>query len=150
MTEVGVVLEKFWLGMALHLWQTTLILAVLLILGLGLRRAPARYSNTLGWLALFKLLLPLSLLGGLGLIPFGAPGGVAGPLVLTEYVRVVLEPSALAKPVDGGLESEVYPYIALTVAWLFGIGLLLRRQRSAVPETMVRLPAVRPEIRGPS
>ena len=50
MTEVGVVLEKFWLGMALHLWQTTLILAVLLILGLGLRRAPARYSNTLGWL----------------------------------------------------------------------------------------------------
>jgi len=150
MTEAGAFLERFWIGMALHLWQTTVIFAVLLILGLGLRRAPARYTNAIAWIALFKLLLPLSLLGGLGLSLFGIPGAAVGPVALSEYVRVVLEPAALSASAEGRIDSRFYVYATLSVAWIFGVALLLTRwaRRSGAPsDTTHKLAAARPEIR---
>ncbi len=52
----------FWLGVVSHLWQTTLVLAVLAALALAMRRAPARLLNGLWWIGLAKLLLPVQLL----------------------------------------------------------------------------------------
>ena len=54
-------LEGFWVAIALHLWQSTVVLLALATLALGLRRAPARYPQALLWLALVKFAVPLAL-----------------------------------------------------------------------------------------
>ena len=48
-------MRGFWLGMAVHLWQTTLVLAVLVILDRFMRRAPARFRHLLWSAGLFTL-----------------------------------------------------------------------------------------------
>jgi len=130
MSAIAEFLEAFWLGMALHLWQTSLVLALLVVVALGLRRAPALYTEMLGWIALLKLVLPLSLLGALlapALAVFG--GSAAGSADLTEYVRVILEPSALAPSAEQAPGAVLLPYAALTVVWLLGMVLLCGRWR---------------------
>jgi TonB family protein len=151
MRVIGTFLETFWLGMALHLWQTSLVLAFLLVVALGLRRAPARYAEVIGWIALLKLVLPLSVLGALlgpALAMFGGPvsGAAAG---LTEYARVVLEPAVLASPTARAPNVALLLYVALTVVWLLGVAVLCRRWSSSageVHEATLELAAAPPAI----
>jgi beta-lactamase regulating signal transducer with metallopeptidase domain len=132
MDEVGRLLEAFWRGMALHLWQTTLILTPILLLGRSMRRAPARQVHLLWWIALIKLLVPLSMLepmigATLGRIvrSWPAEGGVT-PVRVVEYVRVALHPTALG----GAASMDTFGstgavYLLLTLSWSAGMALLV-------------------------
>jgi TonB family protein len=60
-----ILLRAFWIAMATHIWQSSLVLAVLAGLAWRLRRESAETANTLWRLGLLKLLLPLPLLGPL-------------------------------------------------------------------------------------
>jgi TonB family protein len=64
-------LRAFWIAMAAHIWQSSLVLALLMGLAWRLRRESAEVGNVIWRLALLKLLLPLPLLGPLlhGLSP---------------------------------------------------------------------------------
>jgi TonB family protein len=55
---------RVWTAIGAHLWQTTLVLALFLLLGRALRDAPARFLLALHWTAFAKLFVPLSLAGG--------------------------------------------------------------------------------------
>ena len=63
MIGVGTNLRWFWIAVADHLWQTTLVLLVLLLLARVLRHGPARMLQALWWLGIVKLFLPLPWLG---------------------------------------------------------------------------------------
>ena len=54
-------IDGLWIGVLTHLWQTTIVLAVLAALSLAMRRAPARLLNALWWIGLVKLIVPLQL-----------------------------------------------------------------------------------------
>ena len=63
-TIVGL-MQGFWHGMALHLWQTTLALVVVVVLARLLRNAPAKLHSCLWSAGLLKFFLPLPLLAPL-------------------------------------------------------------------------------------
>jgi hypothetical protein len=65
MNATASILETFWRGMALHLWQTTIFITLVFIAARFLRSTPAFLQNLLWRAALLKLLLPLPLLGPL-------------------------------------------------------------------------------------
>lgn len=54
-----------WIDVVSHLWQTTIVLAVLALLAGAMRRAPARLLNILWWIGLAKLLVPVQLVAPL-------------------------------------------------------------------------------------
>lgn len=54
-----------WLWILAHLWQTTLVLGAVFLLSALLRFAPARFQERLYWIALAKILLPLSIGGAI-------------------------------------------------------------------------------------
>ena len=58
-------LESLWLGIAVHLWQTALFVALVALLAFTLRGSSARVLTALYWTGILKLLLPLPLLGPL-------------------------------------------------------------------------------------
>jgi TonB family protein len=58
-------LATIWLALAGHLWQTTLILALLLLLGRRMRHAPAALLHVLWMAAFVKVFLPMALFGRL-------------------------------------------------------------------------------------
>lgn len=59
-----------------HLWQSTLVIGLLFLVGLWMRNAPGRLLNLLWWAALAKLFLPWAVLGRLmaRLADWFAPG----------------------------------------------------------------------------
>ncbi len=61
MTDVVRVLAQLWFAVLLHLWQTSLVLTPLLLLGYLLRGAAPRQREAYWSLALAKLLLPLAI-----------------------------------------------------------------------------------------
>jgi len=65
MTGIGQALAGVWVGVAVHLWQTSLVVVPLLVLGRVMRNAPHRLTSALAWLALAKLLIPVALVGPL-------------------------------------------------------------------------------------
>jgi len=99
MTSLGAWLAGFWLGVAVHLWQTSLILVVIFVLARAMRFAPARGAQALWSAALLKILLPVSILwpsiAWLAQGP-GASRGAGGPML--EPVRAVLNPARLFAP----------------------------------------------------
>jgi hypothetical protein len=58
-------LSALWTACLVHLWQTTLILAPVFILGRLARPAPGRLLDLMWWVALAKLLVPLAVLDDL-------------------------------------------------------------------------------------
>ncbi len=56
------VIKEMWAAVATHLWQSTVVIAVLLLPYMLLRNGPARLRNMLWSIALIKLFLPLPLL----------------------------------------------------------------------------------------
>ena len=53
-------LYGFWHGMIVHLWQTTIVLALILVIERMLRGAPSRVSHALWSVGLAKIFLPFS------------------------------------------------------------------------------------------
>jgi len=129
------VLESVWAAVGTHLWQSTVVIAVLLLPYMLLRNGPARLRNMLWTIALAKLFLPLPLLVKLWeplaprIVPLlpsflrGAFGsGLAGK------VTYILDPAgfvAAAGPAAGSGSGALY--VALTAAWLLGAGWLTLR-----------------------
>lgn len=121
-------LETLWWEVGTHLWQTTIVLAVLLALDRVLRRAPARVRAGLWSVGLLKMFLPLSLLAplvrpGLEWIEAAASQG-SSDAVATVVVRVGM----LMHPVSwvAAVPSEGSPWsgtgwIALTLIWIAGL-----------------------------
>lgn len=122
-------MRGLWVSMAVHLWQTTLVLGLLLVLERLLRRAPARFHSAL-WLAgLIKILLPLPLLAALlrplaGLFTWEEQTAVGATFV--TVVRVVgLAPVAegVARPSASPLPDLLFG--VLTLLWAVGLIALL-------------------------
>lgn len=118
--------NAWWLAVLSHLWQTAIVLAVIALLTLAMRRAPARLLNALWWIGLAKLLVPLELGApvlkrALGPIAAGAQGtGVRLPAITVwlERAASVLDPAASARAEAlGGAEGVGVVLLAL---WSIG------------------------------
>jgi TonB family protein len=124
-------LADLWVGMAVHLWQTTLVLLPLFLIGWLMRSAPARLLNLLWWTALAKLLLPLAIFGRLGervlaslLAALGAKSSMAGGAWL-EGITVVLDPTRAAATPAGQLVVSSSVLTLLTIVWVAGATAIL-------------------------
>jgi hypothetical protein len=82
-------LHGLWLGMIVHLWQTTLVLALIFVIDRALRGAPSRVSNALWSIGLAKIVLPLSLFGGISSVIYRA---VRGPMDGDATAIRILQP----------------------------------------------------------
>jgi TonB family protein len=92
----------WWPAIVAHLWQTTIILAVITGLAWAMRNAPARILNALWWVGLVKLVVPLSLFA-VALRSIVAPiaakaavFGLAGITVWMGRAAPILNPGASA------------------------------------------------------
>lgn len=135
-------MSALWMGVLAHLWQTTLVLALVAVLALLLRRAPARYQEGLWAAGLLKLLVPLPLLAAFwpALRRLASTAGqqeTIGPAIKT--LSQLANPEMLWIPAtasgDGGLSSMVF--VAATGLWVIGVAVLLavwwRRGRIMMP-----------------
>ncbi len=140
-------LATFWTAMAVHLWQSTLVLAALALLAGGLRRAPAAAVDRLWTLGLVKLFLPLGVFGagmeallrGLGfrgVAPETAASAVLAP------VAAVLDPGPGLRIASGGTAGGVL--VAFTAIWLGGTVWILARLLRDLGHARA-LPTVSPE-----
>ncbi len=119
-------LERLWVGLGTHLWQTSLVLVALFVVARAMRRAPAGFINSLLWIGLAKLFVPLPLLkilvGGAvdSAIGMASSAGVAmkATLPLVERTAAVLDPTGAflgtGRHLGDGLPA------ALTVVWAAG------------------------------
>jgi len=122
--------EGFWPALLLHLFQSSLIVIPLLLLGRVLKGASSRAQRLFWSLALLKLLIPLQLGGRLtaNLIPSSLEGGA---VLRLPGVGRFLASSPL--PIDVGASGAAANtlLIAATLLWALGllwaIGLGLRR-----------------------
>ena len=129
------ILGRLWGALGTHLWQTTLVLAALFIVARTLRRAPAGLLNSLFWIGLVKLLIPLPLLKGIAgsavdaavrtAASAGPAAGAAIPIV--EGTAAVMDPAGAilgeSPHLAGGWPVAltalwVSGFIALTVVWI--------------------------------
>jgi len=121
-------MKAFWLALASHLWQSTIVLVVVAIVVRALRRAPAWAQDALWSAALLKLLLPASFLALLfgPLLSRWNPGAGASS-VADAYALVVRVASpdlgsATPAPTDG---AGLTGWALLTVAWGIVAGVLV-------------------------
>jgi TonB family protein len=150
------VLGEFWLAVAAHLWQTTLVLLPLFLLARAMRNAPARLVNGLWTIGLVKVFLPLAVVLPLArrtvlpllerLMPFAFSAGASSVWLGRAYA--VMDPTVLAvtgRSTDQKLGAALLGL--LTVAWIGGVVYLgvrwirLRQageSREAVPAAQVR------------
>ena len=135
--------ETFWTGMLVHLWQTTLVLAVLWVLSRALKNAPARLQATLWGIGVLKLFLPLSLLAPVtsrladslvGLFGAGSVSSQVEWVSATIWLYPVTQQATVetTAPLAGSL------YLALLLAWFTALGwILVRRLRRSRRERNV-------------
>jgi protein TonB len=125
-----------------HLWQTTLVLAVLALLAVLARRAPARYQEGLWTAGLLKLLVPLPLLAAFwpALRRLASTAGqqeTIGPAIRTLSQLANPEMLWIAPVETGGGGLPPTFVVVATGSWAFGTAVLLafwwRRSRSTVP-----------------
>ncbi len=117
-------LETLWRETVLHLWQTTLVLGVIALLGRSLRFAPAGYQHALWWIALAALVLPLTLVRPFWqLVIPDAP--IASPFV--AYASVAVRPPLVAAGATAVSSSGSIWIILLTGAWALGAVWLFAR-----------------------
>ena len=124
------ILGQAWLAIAVHLWQTSLVLAVVFVLARWLRSAPAGTLNQMWSLAFLKIVLPLSILGPIAQrvsdlfgLRFGAgPGDRAWQMPAT--LQVLIDPSAtVATGGQASIDWARWVPVILTAVWLvlFGV-----------------------------
>jgi TonB family protein len=131
---LAAVLSRFWVGMAVHLWQSALFIGLLGLVALALRRTSARTLSVLYWVGVLKLLLPLPLLGPLSdrLLASitGAPDAAASGAAWT--VSVLMYPAVLESGPAGWAGPPSGTWIVLSSIWILGaVVILARRVRSA-------------------
>jgi TonB family protein len=136
--------ELFWTAMLVHLWQTTLVLALLWVLSRALKDAPARLQATLWWIGVLKLFLPLSLLAPVAsrlvdsLVGWFGGGSVSSQV---EWISapIWLYPVTLPESADRTAPLAGWLYAALLLAWFAGLGWILvcrlRRSRRETART---------------
>ena len=96
-----------------HLWQSTLVAVVVIILTLLFRNNSARVRHALWLTASLKFLLPFSLLAALGRMAFVQPVPAQSFAVLTRMRPVAMPFSAVA--------PEHLPWFTLvTIVWALG------------------------------
>ncbi len=130
MTAFGALLAELWTGLLTHLWQTTLVLLPLFLLGRFVRRAPGRLQEWLWYGALLKILVPAALLAGLAertvavVMPRLTPD--RGLALLETVDRVWSTPERLV-----GAPTEqswlLVPALVLSGIWLLACSLRLDR-----------------------
>lgn len=125
MSDLGLRLEPFWIGAAVHLWQSAIFCGVLALVGLALRHSSARLLCTLYWIGVLKLLLPLPLLGPLfrriDLLGGGALG--SGPAEAGwSGVTVLMYPVLFDGASHSLAEPPAWVYVVLTAVVLSGAG----------------------------
>jgi len=141
-------MSALWTGVITHLWQTTLVLALIGLLATLLRRAPARYLEGLWTVALLKLLVPLPLLLALwpALKHIGASASqqqTIGPAVqrLSQIAYPELIWMSSPGSAAGAVSPSMVPFIA-SLAWALGTIALLASwwRRSRTPEPAGQAP----------
>ncbi len=152
----GLAVDDFWREVVVHLWQTTLVLLALLLIARTMRNAPARLLNSLWWIGLAKIFMPLALFGQLGRLLVSALAvtawtGQAIPRIfaaLAGGAYYVMEPGILvmgAAPGGGAPPGPVY--ILVTIVWASGAAVMAARWiRKGLAD---RLPDARPLRRCP-
>ena len=156
----GSILEQIWYGVAVHLWQTTLILLALLIIARTIRSAPARFLNALWWIGFAKIFMPLALLGRAGSLLVSSVAGSAlatgsyASLVSTLAARTssITEPDLLVVGAGSGRGALGQAlFIIITVLWVTGaawLALRLRRKDLSGPSPKAGpLESCTPEMR---
>lgn len=147
-------LDAYWLAVASHLGQSTIVVLAVLALSRGMRRAPARVLNAMWWVALLRFVVPFSLLApavrrvlaGL-LVRAGEAGPVlAGTGAVLERAIPMLDP--VRAVVEPGTASLGAAGLALAAVWVAGglwLGLSWARSASSgAPARMIspdQLPA---------
>jgi TonB family protein len=138
MMAQGNILEQIWYGVAVHLWQTTLILLALLIIARTIRNAPARFLNALWWIGFAKIFMPLALLGRAGSLLVSSVAGSAlatgsyASLVSTVAARtsLITEPDLLVVGAGSGWGAPGQAlFMIITVLWVTGAAWLALRLR---------------------
>ena len=145
------ILKSLWAAVGAHLWQSTVVIALLLLPYALLRNGPARLRNMLWTIALAKLFLPLHLLVKIweplatSIVPL-LPSFLRGTFGsgLAGRVAYVLDPvgsGATAGPAAWSGSAALY--ITLTAAWLLGAAWLTFRwaHRLNAPELKGGTPA---------
>ncbi len=123
-------LGTFWQGLFLHLWQSTLVILPLFLIGRLLRNAPARLIHLLWSLAMLKLFLPLAIFVPLTrslmpVLPGAAADGIArGAAVAQPLLTPVL---LVAEPSGGGMELAAPLILVGSLLWLLGVLAIWRR-----------------------
>ncbi len=126
MNEVLEYATGYWMAVASHLWQTTMLILFLSGLALILKRAPARVLNALWWVALAKLVVPVSIVApavsrALGPVLDRLEQGSAPMEAVTVWLHragPVLDPIASVARPTPGLPGALG--LALLVAWAVG------------------------------
>jgi TonB family protein len=114
-----------WVGVASHLWQTTIVLGLLGLLAAAMRWAPARFLNALWWIGLAKLLVPVQLAAPLIRRAIGPTASeAAAAAIRLPPITVWLERAApVLDPAAGRAGTFAGAGIASVVlALLWGIG----------------------------
>lgn len=126
MTAATEFLSRYWMAVASHLWQTTIVILVLAGLARAMRRAPARVLNALWCVALIKLVVPVALVAPAvrrALEPLAGRAGAAitrleAVTVWLEKAGPILDPAASAA--RSGWGSLGAAGAILLAAWSLG------------------------------
>jgi TonB family protein len=125
-------LAPLWLGVVAHLWQTALFLGALAIVARALRGASARILGALYWVGIFKLLVPLPLLGPVAgrLLESIAGASAAAPAAEAGWatVTVLMYPELLDPGSPGWAGPPAPAFLALTAVWLVVASLFFVRE----------------------
>lgn len=116
-------LFRLWSGVAVHVWQTTILLAFLWAVSGALRTAPAKLVHGLWTVALLKLIVPAALIGtllGLNAAPPTWSAAVLAP------VHAVLSPEVDVHP-GAGTSAPSLALLLWTLAWAGVAGIRVSR-----------------------
>jgi beta-lactamase regulating signal transducer with metallopeptidase domain len=124
--QISEILSMAWQPLWAHLWQTSLVLIVVLLVAAIMRRAPASFLNALLWIGLAKLFVPLPLIknllgGGMtrafhGLASGGPVARVSAPLIGTTTTLFDASRSVLAN----GPRPDSAASLLAAAAWVAG------------------------------
>jgi beta-lactamase regulating signal transducer with metallopeptidase domain len=153
MHQTSVALSDLWFGVGTHLWQTSLVLVVVLLSPRLLRRGPAAICNTLLLMGLIKLLVPLPLLKAvIGGPVDAAVRAVAGSPALARMASpVITRSSAVLYPAHGvAHHMTTGVQLALTLTWAAGAAAVVTfwvmKERSARTGSEAPFANVRGEV----
>ena len=119
-------LGRLWVVLGTHLWQTSLMLVALFAVARLMKRAPAAFLNSLFWIGLARLFIPLPLLRSLvgGAVDAAIRAASSAGVVVRSTIPIVEGTAAVLDPVRAVLGTDrlltgALP-VTLTVLWATG------------------------------